>query len=96
MRIVRFIDRKGQIQLGNQPLGGDLTQAELLEGDLFSGVTATGQTIEIGKLLAPVSPVNIFCIGLNYRLHAEESGAELPESPVVFMKPTSAVTDPEH
>jgi 2-keto-4-pentenoate hydratase/2-oxohepta-3-ene-1,7-dioic acid hydratase in catechol pathway len=33
---------------------------------------------------------NIFCIGRNYRLHAEELGNEVPQTPVVFMKPTHA------
>lgn len=39
---------------------------------------------------AIVQPSNIFCIGLNYRQHAVETGAPLPEHPVLFMKPTSA------
>jgi 2-keto-4-pentenoate hydratase/2-oxohepta-3-ene-1,7-dioic acid hydratase in catechol pathway len=42
-------------------------------------------------LLPPVSPTNIFCIGLNYREHAAESGMSIPQFPLVFMKPTSAV-----
>ncbi len=42
----------------------------------------------------PVVPSNIFCIGLNYRAHAEETGAAIPEHPVIFMKPTSAVIGP--
>lgn len=45
-------------------------------------------------LLAPVVPSNIFCIGLNYREHAKEGGAAIPERPVVFMKPTSTLLDP--
>ena len=39
-------------------------------------------------------PTNIFCIGLNYRDHASETGAAIPEQPVIFMKPTSAVIAP--
>jgi 2-keto-4-pentenoate hydratase/2-oxohepta-3-ene-1,7-dioic acid hydratase in catechol pathway len=44
------------------------------------------------ELLAPhASPRAIFGIGLNYRAHAVEQGAELPEQPIVFMKlPASA------
>jgi 2-keto-4-pentenoate hydratase/2-oxohepta-3-ene-1,7-dioic acid hydratase in catechol pathway len=44
------------------------------------------------ELLAPVArPRAIFGIGLNYRAHAEEQGAELPDRPIVFMKlPRSA------
>ena len=37
-------------------------------------------------LLAPVVPPKLICIGLNYRLHAEETGASIPSEPVVFCK----------
>ena len=42
------------------------------------------------KILPPLLPPVIFCIGLNYRLHAEETGSDLPEYPVIFMKNISA------
>jgi 2-keto-4-pentenoate hydratase/2-oxohepta-3-ene-1,7-dioic acid hydratase in catechol pathway len=42
-----------------------------------------------------VRPTAIFCIGLNYRRHAAETGAALPEWPVLFMKSPGAVQDPE-
>lgn len=91
MRIVRFIDAQGRLCLG-QEIGE--TQARLLVGDLFSGLELTEQIVPIVRRLAPVAPVNIFCIGLNYREHAAESGASLPPYPVVFMKPTSALCHP--
>jgi 2-keto-4-pentenoate hydratase/2-oxohepta-3-ene-1,7-dioic acid hydratase in catechol pathway len=48
------------------------------------------------KLLAPVhDPRKIICIGLNYRDHAEESGATAPPEPVVFCKYPSALVGPE-
>ena len=50
--------------------------------------------MRVDTLLAPVAPPNIFCIGLNYRAHAEETGACVPENPVVFMKPTTALNHP--
>jgi 2-keto-4-pentenoate hydratase/2-oxohepta-3-ene-1,7-dioic acid hydratase in catechol pathway len=34
------------------------------------------------SLLAPIAPPNIFCIGLNYRAHAAETGAPIPDKPV--------------
>jgi 2-keto-4-pentenoate hydratase/2-oxohepta-3-ene-1,7-dioic acid hydratase in catechol pathway len=46
------------------------------------------------KLLAPVIPSKIICLGLNYKTHAEESGAELPPEPLIFLKPPSAVIGP--
>ena len=40
-------------------------------------------------LLAPTEYSKAICIGLNYRDHAEEFGLPIPESPVVFMKPST-------
>ena len=49
------------------------------------------------KLHAPVDDrPKIICVGLNYRDHAEEQGVKIPEEPVIFMKPYTAITGPEH
>ena len=55
---------------------------------------ADGPVVEGASLLAPVVPTGVLCIGLNYRKHAEESGAQAPEQPILFMKLPSAVQDP--
>ena len=68
--------------------------AEILQGDLYEGLSPSGATASIAKLLAPVDPVNVYCIGLNYREHAAESGMEEPKLPIVFAKPTSALCHP--
>ncbi len=47
------------------------------------------------RLLAPCQPSKALCIGLNYRDHAEECHYDIPVTPVVFMKPSSAVIGPE-
>jgi 2-keto-4-pentenoate hydratase/2-oxohepta-3-ene-1,7-dioic acid hydratase in catechol pathway len=46
------------------------------------------------RLLAPVLPSKIVAIGLNYRAHAEETGAKLPDEPLMFLKPTTSVIGP--
>jgi 2-keto-4-pentenoate hydratase/2-oxohepta-3-ene-1,7-dioic acid hydratase in catechol pathway len=48
------------------------------------------------KLLAPVQPTKIVCVGLNYRAHVDESqsATKVPEEPVLFMKPPSALIGP--
>ena len=91
MRVVRFIDENGDIRLGRET--GPL-EAERLDGDLFEGLSGSGEIVAIRKRLAPVEPVNIFCIGLNYRAHAEETGAKPPQNPVIFMKPTTSLCHP--
>ena len=57
---------------------------------------ATLPAVDSGERIGPcVANVGKFiCIGLNYEDHAEESGMELPEEPVVFFKATSAITGP--
>lgn len=91
MRIARFLEPDGRESHGI-PL--DDRTAERLEGNLFQGLAPTGKHVRMETLLAPLVPSNIFCIGLNYKAHVEETGAEIPENPVVFMKPTSALNHP--
>lgn len=64
-----------------------------LEGELFGDLRATQEVVS-GKLLAPLQPVDILCIGLNYRKHAEEGGAAIPEHPVLFMKTSTCAQHP--
>lgn len=54
----------------------------------------SGGSVEIVRLAAPTEPANIFCIGRNYRKHAEETGSAVPEAPMIFMKPTTSVLAP--
>jgi 2-keto-4-pentenoate hydratase/2-oxohepta-3-ene-1,7-dioic acid hydratase in catechol pathway len=66
-----------------------------LSGDISLGqVKITNERIEVDSLLAPVEPPTIYGIGLNYRKHAEESGAKIPEYPVIFLKSPTAMQDP--
>jgi 2-keto-4-pentenoate hydratase/2-oxohepta-3-ene-1,7-dioic acid hydratase in catechol pathway len=46
------------------------------------------------RVLAPVLPSKVVAVGLNYRSHAEETGMKLPEEPMIFIKPTTAVIGP--
>lgn len=91
MHIARFVDPAGRIRHGMPVAPG---RALAIDGDLNGAHRLTEEPIEIARLLAPVAPVNCFCIGLNYRAHARETGAPIPEQPVVFMKPTTAVSNP--
>lgn len=90
MRIARFLVEDSEVLACQQP-DGSYTK---LEGDLFEGPTDTGEAITPGKLLAPLVPRDIFCIGLNYAKHAEEGGKGIPENPVVFMKASTATQNP--
>jgi 2-keto-4-pentenoate hydratase/2-oxohepta-3-ene-1,7-dioic acid hydratase in catechol pathway len=91
MKIIRFADSHGNIHHGAQQADGS---ARLITGDIFGKHSVTDQKADVARLLAPLAPTVIFCIGLNYRRHAEETGAKIPEFPVVFMKSIGAVQNP--
>jgi 2-keto-4-pentenoate hydratase/2-oxohepta-3-ene-1,7-dioic acid hydratase in catechol pathway len=74
------------------PIAG--ATARLITGNLFGTWTVTDEVAEVARLLAPLEPANIIAIGLNYRRHAEESGAAVPDHPLVFAKLTSALLAP--
>ena len=73
---------------------GELRRAA---GDPFGSLSA-GAPIRGGlggvKVLAPVTPSKIICVGLNYKNHAAETGKALPVEPLIFMKPSTAVIGP--
>lgn len=52
-------------------------------------------TLANAKLLAPVEPSKIVCVGRNYRAHARELGHAVPAEPLLFLKPPSALLGPE-
>lgn len=91
-RIARFAF-EGRTHYG---LVQDDETLRLLSGDLFGKWQPTNKVISLAqaKLLAPVEPPNILAVGLNYRLHAQESGMALPKHPAIFIKPTTAVCGP--
>ena len=91
MKIIRCIDATGKICIAEQT--DDETAFELT-GDLEKGFSRTGKTIAPKKLLAPIVPVNIFAIGLNYQAHAGETAFDTTSNPVVFMKATSSLNNP--
>jgi 2-keto-4-pentenoate hydratase/2-oxohepta-3-ene-1,7-dioic acid hydratase in catechol pathway len=65
-------------------------------GTPFEGLTRQGPPIPLSaaRLLAPVSPANIICLGLNYRKHIEETKLPWPEKPLLFLKATTTVCGP--
>ena len=70
---------------------------EVLDRNFLEEAQPTGEVLKLAdvKLLAPVAPPNIICIGLNYKAHGAEFGQKLPELPLIFLKTTTALTDPE-
>jgi 2-keto-4-pentenoate hydratase/2-oxohepta-3-ene-1,7-dioic acid hydratase in catechol pathway len=92
MRLIRYLDPQGRICNGNEDAEG---RAWRVDGDPFGACTVTGAPAEIARRLAPLAPVQILGIGLNYRRHAEETQAKIPEYPILFFKGVNAVQDPD-
>jgi 2-keto-4-pentenoate hydratase/2-oxohepta-3-ene-1,7-dioic acid hydratase in catechol pathway len=90
MKIVRLRDHSGGLVYGSLQEDGKILR---LQGNPLDRPIETDELVE-GKLLAPLVPTTIFCAGLNYRRHAEETGAKLPSHPVLFMKGVNAVAGP--
>jgi 2-keto-4-pentenoate hydratase/2-oxohepta-3-ene-1,7-dioic acid hydratase in catechol pathway len=90
MKIVRFISG-GKTYCGQAT---DEKSAAIIEGDLFGSHRVTDKKLPIEKLLSPLVPTDILCIGLNYREHAKESGSEIPENPMLFIKASNTLNNP--
>lgn len=91
MKIIRYEAPDGTVALAQQHADGTATK---LRGALFEKLEPSGEPVVIGKLLAPVEPRALVCIGLNFRQHAAETNAPLPKVPVVFFKNPASVQNP--
>jgi 2-keto-4-pentenoate hydratase/2-oxohepta-3-ene-1,7-dioic acid hydratase in catechol pathway len=93
MRLVRF--RHGdRIATGAIQPGSDTIQ--VIAGTFFEDPLPTGEEVPIDDvmLLAPVLPSKLVCVGKNYAAHAAEFGMDVPEEPLLFLKPSTAVIGP--
>ena len=92
MKIVRF-------SLGKKTGYGVLDDKtiKIIRGNHFNNLQYSGITCKLSdvKLLAPCVPSKIVCLGVNYRSHAGEFNSQIPPSPLLFLKPPSAIIGPE-
>ncbi len=100
MRIVRFAPLESA-HLGSDPLFGVLNDQDkilVLKGDpIYAGIVPTEKVIDLAhaRLLAPVIPRSkVVCIGKNYADHAAEMDSQVPEEPIIFLKPNTSVAGP--
>ena len=92
MKIVRF-------SIGRKSGYGVLEDRDIrvIQGNPFRGIRYAGVSMRLDdiRLLAPCVPSKIVCLGLNYRSHAAEAKQAVPKSPLLFLKPPTAVIGPE-
>ncbi|MGZ8581300.1 MAG: fumarylacetoacetate hydrolase family protein [Actinomycetota bacterium] len=93
MRLLRF--RHGdRIATGVAETDDDTVR--VLAGTFFEDPLPTGEELALDELhlLAPVLPSKLVCVGKNYEAHAAEWGQTVPEEPLLFLKPSTAVLGP--
>jgi 2-keto-4-pentenoate hydratase/2-oxohepta-3-ene-1,7-dioic acid hydratase in catechol pathway len=91
VRLVRF--RQGE-RVATGFIDGDHVRP--LQGTFFEKPLPTGEDIPLSEvsLLVPIVPSKVVAIGKNYLEHAQEMGGEVPEEPIIFLKPSTAVIGP--
>jgi 2-keto-4-pentenoate hydratase/2-oxohepta-3-ene-1,7-dioic acid hydratase in catechol pathway len=90
MRVVRLL-HDGDCRYG---LASD-AEVTLLSDEPFAAWEPEGVLpLAEAHLLSPVTPTKVVCVGLNYRNHIAEMGHDTPTEPVIFIKPSTAVTGP--
>lgn len=91
MKIVRYQDAGAAIHYGVEGSSGIIRR---IEGDIFASFETTTEPVSVYRRLAPVLPCTILAIGLNYKEHARESGAKVPDFPILFFKGVNSVQNP--
>ncbi len=93
MRTVRY-----QVKNDRQQYGWILeNKVGAIEGNLYGEYRRLEATLPLAevKLVAPVEPSKIVCIGRNYAEHAKEHDVEVPKVPLIFLKPPSSIIGPD-
>ncbi|MDI5941429.1 fumarylacetoacetate hydrolase family protein [Micromonospora harpali] len=99
MRIARFAHAKGMsfgVVEGEPGAGPEgLTVAEI-EGHPFGQIQFSGARWALSdvRLLSPILPSKVVCVGRNYAEHAAELGNDVPKEPLLFLKPSTSVIGP--
>jgi len=99
VRIARFAHASGMsfgVVEGEPDVGpGGLTVAEI-DGHPFGQIRFTEQRWALAdvRLLSPILPSKVVCVGRNYADHAAEHGAPVPSEPLLFLKPSTSVIGP--
>ena len=92
-RIARFRTKEGRTYYG---LLRDEKHLTVIDGSVFGGYKLHKKTFRLKevKLIHPVDPGDIVAIGVNYKAHGAETGHDLPERPIIFLKASTSVLSP--
>jgi 2-keto-4-pentenoate hydratase/2-oxohepta-3-ene-1,7-dioic acid hydratase in catechol pathway len=97
MRFIRYSQGKQQPRAGWILSQGDELLVGPLEGSPFGEFRRLEATLPLNsiRLHPPVAPSKIVCVGRNYAAHAKEHNAEVPDVPLLFLKPPSSIIGPD-
>ena len=88
----------GRFQKGDETFHAKVVDGELFKliGDVFGSPSFEKKATPLKgvKTLVPVTPSKIIAVGLNYADHARETGAKIPDEPIIFFKATTALCGP--
>ena len=92
MRIARFVAPSAGLSWGVVE-GQDAPTVAAIDGHPFGPITFTGDRWALAdvRLLSPILPSKVVAVGRNYADHAREMGNEVPEIPLLFLKPSTSV-----
>ncbi|EIM84661.1 uncharacterized protein STEHIDRAFT_158377 [Stereum hirsutum FP-91666 SS1] len=102
-RFVRFVGTDGQVHFGDAILPDNSTDARfstsarLIDGDILGTFNITDQVVPIVSLLSPLPNDrvrSVRCVGFNYVAHAAEANVTIPQFPILFYKPFTALNTP--
>ncbi len=100
MKLCRFIPKdKAPVTAKSEILQGTISgeQVQQVSGDILGKFEVTGKSWPLSdvKLLPPVAPSKIVCLGRNYLDHAAEFNNAPPKEPLIFLKPPSSLLAPD-
>ena len=96
MRIARIVHPDGMAFVAVEHGGDGASVAAEIAEHPFGQLRLTGRRWPLAdvRLLAPILPTKVVCVGKNYAEHAREMGGEPPVNPVIFLKPSTSVIGP--
>jgi 2-keto-4-pentenoate hydratase/2-oxohepta-3-ene-1,7-dioic acid hydratase in catechol pathway len=99
MKICRYVMRETAASQAASPRYGLIESENVIEisGPPWGAWSRSSRSARLAevRLLAPVEPSKIVCIGRNYAAHAAELGNEVPKEPLMFLKPPSSIIGPQ-
>ena len=99
MKICRYVKREAAAAEDVSARYGVIEGENVIEasGPPWGAWTRGSKALKLSevRLIAPVEPTKIVCIGRNYTAHAAELGNEVPKEPLMFLKPPSSLIGPE-